>query len=322
MKNLICAAFSFKEGFSTSTQTGKTAGQETTITYLKNIFVTLTSAKLNNPDDDVILFSNVELPVEWSKKLAASGVETKICPFDRFVVSKEFMWALAYYKLCVLSHIVKDNEEKKEYDHILLMDTDTYSTKSYSELWKEADFGVLMYQVGHSFEHSDRDVIREDFVKFYPEEADSKAIIHFGGEFIAGKQVFLFQFVNTCHDVFEKVTNDSEGRKMNQRAGDETIWSISAALTNVPVIHAGAYIFRFWTGDFYLISTVTESNPVCIWHIPNEKEAGFIRLHDYYEKNGCFPTVWAVEKIMGISKPKRPFSISDILFRVKRKVCR
>ena len=89
MKNLICAAFSFKEGFNTSTQTGKTADNKTTITYLKNIFVTLTSAKLHNPDDDVILFANANISEEWVRKLKDNNIDVQICPFDEFVIDKD-----------------------------------------------------------------------------------------------------------------------------------------------------------------------------------------------------------------------------------------
>lgn len=319
MKNLICTAFSFKEGYNTSTQTGKEADLSTTTTYLKNIFVTLTSAKLHNKEDDVVLYVNEPISDEWSRRLYEQGVEVKVCPFDTFVISKEYIWALAYYKLCVLNAVVAKNKETKEYDHILLMDTDTFTTRSYDELWKEADFGVLMYQVGHSFNHSDRQIIRADYEKFYPTESKEKAIIHFGGEFVAGNQKDLEIFVDTCKKVFEKMTSNSE-TKMHERAGDETIWSVAAALTSIPVIHAGAYIYRFWTGDFYLTSTVTVSNPVCIWHIPNEKEAGFIRLYDYYRKNKHFPSVEKSSRIFGILKAKRPKDLGCFMFKVKRKL--
>lgn len=320
MKNLICTAFSFKEGFNTSTQTGKSADESTTITYLKNIFVTLTSAKIQNPDDEVALFTNVEMPVEWAEKLNKHGIKVHLCPFDTFVISKEFIWALAYYKLCVLDHIVKENAKTHEYDRILLMDADTYTARPYTDLWNEADYGVLMYQVGHDYSHPDRDVIRRDFEKFYPNEAKDRAIVHYGGEFVAGTQVNLEGFMATCRSVFETMTANGN-LKMEERAGDETIWSAAAALTDVPVIHAGAYIFRFWTRDFYLVSSVTKSNPVCIWHIPSEKEYGFIRLYNYYDKHDEYPGLENVAKIMGIAGTKRPHqTIGELLFRVKRKI--
>ncbi len=320
MKNLICAAFSFKEGFNTSTQTGNTADNKTTITYLKNIFVTLTSAKLHNPDDDVVLFANANISEEWVRKLKDNNIDVQICPFDEFVIGKDFIWALAYYKLCVLSHVVKDNAETRKYDHILLMDTDTFTTRRYTDLWAESDFGVLMYQVGHDFTHPDRAVIREDFEKFYPAKSKTTPITHYGGEFVAGTQDNLEKFMETCRSVFATMTEDN-AKKMHERAGDETIWSIAAALTDVRIINASPYIFRFWTGKvFYLVSNVTTSNPVCIWHVPNEKEAGFIRLYNYYQKNKEFPDPVRAAGIFGITKAKRPFNLADLLFRIKRKL--
>ena len=128
------------------------------------------------------------------------------------------------------------------------------------------------------------------------------------------------KFMETCRNVFATMTSD-ETKKMHERAGDETIWSVAAALTDAKVINAAPYIFRFWTGKvFYLVSNVTESNPVCIWHVPNEKETGFIRLYIYYIKNKEFPSADRVAHIFGITKAKRPFSLSDLLFRIKRKI--
>ena len=317
--NLICTAFAFKEGFDTSLQLGQKASNSTTSTYLKNILVTLASAKLCNPDAAVVLFTNTDVPSEWSSSFSQAGISTQVCPFDSFVISKDYTWALAYYKLCVLSHIVGDNSKNRKYDHILLMDADTYSARAYDELWKEADLGVLMYEVGHSYDHRDREIIRKDFVKFYPDEAKNTAIVHYGGEFIAGKQEYLLSFLDTCSKVFHRMTGD-ENLKLEQKAGDETIWSVAAALTDVPILHAGAYIYRFWTQDFYLVSTVTESNPVCIWHVPSEKEDGFLRLYEYYKAHRSFPSVRKAASYFGIPSAKRKPSFLHFLFKVKKKL--
>lgn len=317
MKNLIFCAFAFKEGFQTSLQTGKAAGNATTEMYLQNIFVALTSAKLYNPNDDVCLVTNCDLPTEWQERLERQNLLIKKVPFDTFEIPQEFPWALAFYKLCALKAMVTQGSE---YEHILLMDADTYTTRSYDELWKEADYGVMLFSVGHSFNHPDRETIRKDFVRFFPQEATGLNIVHYGGEFVAGKRIALNTYLDECQNVYDKIRE--AGYQMENNAGDETIWSVAAALVKnrLPVTEAGAYIFRFWTGDFYLNSTVTVSNPVCIWHIPNEKETGFVRLYRYFMKNQAFPKVEKVMSVFGMRKACRPFNRYTMLNKINGKI--
>ncbi len=320
MKNLICCAFAHKDGFRTSMQTAKQAGRDTTEMYLKNIFVALVSAKLHNPSDDVCFVTNCELPGKWVERLEGQHIMIKTVPFTDFEVPRSFPWALAFYKLCALQAVVAQGED---YAHILLMDADTYTTRSYRELWEEADFGVLLFPVGHSFQHSDRETIRRDFQRYFPEAAKEKNIVHYGGEFVAGSPASLEKYLQFCRLVYDKVK--TAGYQMEPHAGDETIWSIAAALAKdkLTVTEAGAYIYRFWTGDFYLVSTVTVSNPVCIWHIPNEKETGFLRIYQYYQKHSAFPAIQRCMKIFGMRKAKRPFNqytfLNKLMGRMKAK---
>jgi len=90
----------------------------------------------------------------------------------------------------------------------------------------------------------------------------------------------------------------------------------------VDIIAANAYMYRFWTGDFYLVSTRTVSNPVCIWHIPNEKETGFLRMFAYYQKRKAFPSVEKSASMFGIVKAKRPFTWDTFMGRLIRKLRR
>ncbi len=317
MKNLICCAFAFKEGFKTSMQTVKKAGKDMTDIYLKNIFVALTSAKLHNPKDDVCLVANCDLPKEWEERFTEQKIIIKNVPFTTFEIPREFPWALAFYKLCALHAVTMQGEV---YAHILLMDADTYTTQTYEELWKEADYGVLLFPVGHSFHHADREIIRRDFERYFPKEAKEKNIVHYGGEFVAGTPENLKQYLQVCELIYQKIKD--AGYQMEPHAGDETIWSIAAALVRhtLPITEAGAYLYRFWTGEFYLVSTVTVSNPVCIWHIPNEKETGFLRMYEYYQKKKTFPKVELAMAIFGMRKAERPFNRYTLMNKIKGKI--
>lgn len=317
MANLVACSFAFMEGFNTSPQLNRKAGNETTQMYLKNIFVSLVSGKKNNPEDHFVLCVNEAIDTEWVDRFEKEGIEVKVIPFDTFFISKDFTWALAYFKLCVMKALTDEGG----YDRYLLMDADTYTTRSYGDLWKECDYGVVLYPLGHSFSHSDRETVRKDFVKLFPEDAKEREIVHYGGEFIAGNIESLRKYMTICEEVFEKMR--SINFDVAKNAGDETVWSIAAALSfgKIEIISACAYIFRFWTEEFYLISTVTVSNPVAIWHLPQEKRTGLLRMYRYYTSKGTFPDVNKASAMFGILKAKRPFNYYTIANKVRGKIC-
>lgn len=304
MKNLITCAFAFKEGFQTSRQISKLAGNETTEMYLKNLYVALSSAKEKNPGDDVVLSVNIDLDCNWITRFEQAGVTVRKMDFNTFVVPKEFLWSLAFFKMCVLYTWVKEGN----YDRYLILDADTYTTHSYDDMWMEADLGMLLYPLGHTFSHSDRAVIRRDFERICPEESSKLPITHYGGEYVCGNKEMLSQYMDCCLELFDKIA--AQGFKVEDKIGDESLWSIAATLlySKMPFIASTPYIFRFWTEEFYLVSTQTVSNPVSIWHLPQEKETGFIRLYNYRLKKGSYPSIEKSAKIFGIVKAKRPFN--------------
>ena len=83
--------------------------------------------------------------------------------FNDFVMPKTFAWFLAFFKLCALKYIVNNNN----YEKILLLDLDTITVQSYKELWMEADHGLLLYNVNHSYEHKDRKSIVQNYQHLY-----------------------------------------------------------------------------------------------------------------------------------------------------------
>ena len=97
---------------------------------------------------------------------------------------------------------------------------------------------------------------------------------------------------------------------------------IAAALLykEIPVIPATPYIFRFWTEDFYLVSTVTVSNPVSIWHLPSEKDKGFIRMYERFIGTGQFPDIETSARYFGIVKARRPFNTITLSNKINGKI--
>lgn len=316
MNNLILFAFAFKEGYNTSIQLSKTADSSTTEMYLKNLFVSSVSAKRNNPDDDCMITVNEPLSDAWTKRFEENGITVSVIEFSSYVIPKEFPWSLAFFKLCVLDTLVKEGK----YDRYLLLDADTFTTGSYQSMWNESDFGVCLYPLGHDFSHPDRDIIRRDFMRLYPKEAKKLPITHYGGEYVCGSKAYLEIFLATCAEIFGKV--EATGFKVEEKIGDESVWSIAASLLGdrIPIIAGTPYLFRFWTEDFYLTSTLTVSNPVCIWHLPSEKPTGMLRLYRYFMKKNTFPNVLLAAKMVGMRKPTRPMNVYTFSNKVRGKL--
>lgn len=316
MANLIINAFAFKENFKTSMQLEGRMDEKKLALYMENIFVSLKSAALNNPGDDVMLVVNADVPEPYKALFEKEGIKIKKIPFERFIMPDHFVWALAFFKLCALSHVV----EEEAYDNYLLLDTDTVTQASFNEMWEECKTGVILYPLGHSYHHHDRERIRSDYRKLYEEDLN---LVHYGGEYICGNRQALRFFMEECQAVYEQM--EAKQFQVDDHTGDETILSIAAAriqaMPETPEIVAGVpYIYRYWTNDFYLTSTNTVYNPVCIWHLPDEKENAMRYLYRYYRKRGSFPTKEQCMKIAGIKLAKRPFNRYTLQYKIAGKL--
>ncbi len=311
MKNIIMCAFAFPKGHGQSMQLSQSTDNEKINIYLENAYVALVSAKEKNPDCRVCLVTDEPLTGDWKERFAKQEIENPCVAFEHFLMPDDFVWSRAFYKLCALKGIC----EKEEFSNIVLLDTDTITLSSYSELWKECGQGIVLYEVGHSFSHPDRETIVKDVKRYYPGEQYSP--VHYGGEFVAGNKQAVAGFISACEEVYGRMK--SAGFDGEKRAGDETILSIAAGHTH-NVFPANPYIYRFWTGEFYLTSTVYEANPVCIWHLPAEKELGMRYFYRYYQKHGCFPEKKKCAGIVGLPAAKRKKDFSYWYMRVYRKI--
>ena len=67
--------------------------------------------------------------------------------------------------------------------------------------------------------------------------------------------------------------------------------------------NAGAYVFRFWTGSFRVISSTYKNQEVTVLHVPGEKEKGMITLYNHYWKKGKVPSKKKVWRKLHIIHP-------------------
>lgn len=288
-KNIICVPFAFKEG----ANTGVNIRGDAYSVYLKNACVALGSARFNNPDCEVALATNIAsnlIPKEYLDVLEKFQVSVLEIPFNNFVMPDNYLWSLAFYKLCVLKELSIRN-----YKNICYLDTDVYIQGSFDFLWDECEQNIMLYDINHGWQVKDYKIICEEFDKFIGEK---KSLTHYGGEFFAASLQGTKLFVSILENIYLRMIKNG----FITTKGDEFLVSLSAESIKERVKNAGAYIYRFWTAPgFRLISTCYEYNPVMVLHLPNEKNRGMLKLYKRYIQKGKIPSKRKVWKICRLS---------------------
>ena len=98
--------------------------------------------------------------------------------------------------------------------------------------------------------------------------------------------------------------------------GDEFILSLAASQMKDRIKNAGAYIFRFWTASFRLVSTCYAFNPVTVLHLPSEKEQGMLTLYDKFIRKNKIPTKKTVWRICHLKNMRFKSRVGSLLRKV------
>ena len=323
--NVIANMFVFKEDYGASTQMKQEDAGKRYAIYMQNMIVALVSAKLANPEDEVLLVATSEPPAEYAELMKRYDIRLAIVPYDKkYRTEKQYTWSLIFYRFSVLDYLISC----EQYERVCLLDMDTVTMRSFKELWQEADYGMMLYPVGHSYEHHERDLIREFYAELKNGTTaiaarcrDGLPLVHYGGEFFCGNRRALGEFTEYAKEVY--LSFQEQGLPENTNFNDEHVFSIAAALYKSeghPVIEAQAYLYRYWTEKkFYLISTNTVYNPVCIWHLPGEKDKGMLLLYRYFIRHGAFPPVKKAARMLGIAQAKRPYPLYTLYAQYVRR---
>ena len=297
MKNLFFVPFAFDE----NKMTGVNVKGNAANVYLKNLCVSLISAKKATPNIDVALVSNINIPKEQEKLLLDNNILIFIEPFDSFVFDDNYLWCLAFYKLCALEKMVT----KYDYDNYIYTDADVFVQKSLDKVFLELKDNILLYDINHGLFVRDYQIILDEFKSY----GIDSYITHYGGEFFGASRKNASMFVSQCKSVFDEMIQ----KNISTTKGDEFITSIAASKMRNIIKNAGAYIYRFWTGSFYLISTCFKFNEIAILHLPSEKEKGMLKLYDYFIKKHSFPSKEKIYKICHLNHQPIKFKIKNLL---------
>lgn len=306
MKNLIFAAYAYNSDFQTSANMISYESKKQIAIYLQNAFVCLRNAKINNPSDDVALFTNIDIPDKYRILFVNNHILIRKIEFDHFKFSGDVKWGLAFFKLCALWHSVYDFD----YENIAMLDLDTYTINSFSDIWKEAKTQILLYDIFHWYSNKNEQIMRSEI----KEIAGLDNVTHYGGEFICSNRELLKKYLSVC---LEQANIMVKSNHYTTR-GDEYLVSISAHKLKSITKTANAYVQRCWTGgEYYYCSTYMWCTPVSVIHIPNEKNRGMIQLFRYYIKHNKFPKNNKTFKILRLPTPK-----NNKITRVKEKLKR
>lgn len=260
---------------------------------------------MNNPLCDVAFATNLsesELPESFLQVLQRNNILVLHVAYDSFNFPKEYLWSLAFYKLCVLNHLAKS-----DYDAICYMDTDVYIQGSFDSLWEECEQNIMLYDINHGLGTNNYKKLIVEVEQFLGEK---KYVTHYGGEFFAASTPNARKFVAECNAIYNKMMD----KKTITTKGDEFILSLAADRMKESVKNAGAYVHRFWTGaDFRLISTCYKYNRVVVLHVPNEKELGMLKLYDRISKSGQMPSDKIVWRVLRLSH-------QPLCYQIKRKI--
>lgn len=285
MKRIICIPFAHEALLNSGVNLSK--GADRLQLYLKNAAVALCSAKKYNPDCSVVFATNMQasqIPEDIQRTFAHFGVEIAHIPFDRYRFDEGYKWALAFYKLCVLSHLVEE-----DWDTIAYMDTDVYVQNTFDAVWEECSENILLYDVTHGLNTKEYLAINAEFTSF---QGKNTYPTHYGGEFFAADKENAMAFEAAARKIYQKMQEEA----FVTEKGDEFIVSLAASTMRDKVKNASPYIHRFWTGArFRLTSTIYKYNPVIVCHMPAEKEKGIVAIYDRYIRKGRIPAnekVW------------------------------
>jgi len=302
--NIIFTCFAYESKRKTSSQVIFLDSQ---ITYIKNSFVALKTAKINNPKLRAIFFINFELDSLYKNQFLSNDIEVINVPFVDFLLPNKFKWKLAFYKLSCLKFIVLNFEFNKA----LLIDNDVVNVNSLEPLFSEIKDNIMFYLLDHNIDHPDRILILNLYNKLFNH---GELPLHLGGEFICGTRNSLTKFIENADKVYNKLKNTNF--EIDESHGDETITSITASLIDNKT-YSSNYIHRYWTRRFYLTSTNYHYHKTPLWHLPQEKQTGLIFVYnDLLKYNRINVKKWS--KLLGLPKINRPFSLNYLFSNLKR----
>lgn len=274
--NLICIPFAYDA----NKNSGKNIDTKLDIEelYIKCSIVSLISAKTNNPDSEVAFATNINLKEDLIALLNKHNIKVLHIDYDCFLFPSNYPWSLAFYKLCVMKHIL----DLGIYSKTIFIDCDTFCQLPATSIWEECNEKILISDTQEALSNKNYSRFRTEAINF---GTIDKYLTHYCGCFIAFNNDNGKIFIDKCFEIYNKMIK----QKFITYTGDEFIISLSSTYFPNLVKTGNMYCQTFWTGVFRMMSSRYLFNPVIFLHCPNEKKHGFETIFRKYKKYKGIP---------------------------------
>ena len=289
-RGLLMIPYAYISDFNTGVNLDKNRAFEI---YMKNCCVAAISARYQcGENTDVAIVTNIEIPSKYRDIVESKGVKIISFPFDDFRFGREYKWSLAFYKLCALSKASKE----LDYDYYAYVDTDVYVQGSFDNIWEDCENNILMYDINQGCNSSEYRRVLNEMGNF---DASIHNFTYYGGEFFAANSENTQLFIAECEQIYKEMVS----RDFVTTQGDEFISNIAASRLKNRVKNAGAYVYRYWTGTYRLISTNYRVAHIVLLHCPAEKKDGIITIFNRYVRRGKVPSNRRAHSLLHLNCP-------------------
>jgi hypothetical protein len=270
---------------------GNSADPKVQAVYWRCLTVLFASARITNPDQRLVLFSNVTPPVVDGLDLARIlperyGVELRrVALTARLARELTPSWGNVLYFFDILASLGEEPDDTR----LAVVDSDIVVTGSLAPLFASLDsHDYALYPVSTADDENVNGLSPRQMGAIVGQirpELGLAPITHFGGE------MFACSLGTWRRDaaVFQRLLEDA-GSGSGPAAAvrtEEHIYSIASRLLGVAVADAGAQLKRIWTSPRF--STVADGDEaLALWHLPAEKRYGFRDMFGALARQG-FP---------------------------------
>ena len=299
--------------------------------YWECIYCFFRSAIITNGSSvKYLFFTNTDIPTD----IDGVNIEQFFLENDIEVIKKDLSkktppdwygaWRNQFYVFDILETL------KDYYGNHLILDSDCIIAKSLDEVFEDINkLGNISYNVEGNGIHLINGVtqpqMRQIYRDFFNVNSSCEDMFYCGGEIIAIKSELIPKVMEVFEDIWDKdfIRYQNKEFKLNEEAHFLTlIYYRLGILNNI----AAKYIKRLWTTQIYDNVKKEDSDKYIILHLLSEKQDGFAKLFNYFEKHNNDITNTQMQKtidsIMLLKSPrfvrkikKRIFSHSNPVYR-------
>ncbi len=290
---------------------GSSADPRVQAVYWRCVVTLFASARINDPDQRLALFSNVPPPrvdgIEVEAILDRYGVEVHRVPLTaRLASGRTAAWGNVLYFLDILA----DLERREPQCNVALVDSDVLVTAPLAPLFARiAASSFVGYRLASGLDEDINGMTRRDMADAASEIAGTPIPPpdHFGGELLGATMTSWAEH----GPLFQALYGQSAAGAGPGTAilTEEHIYSIALALIGRGVADANDLIKRIWTSPQHN-TAMPGDETLPLWHLPAEKRYGLADMYRWLASRG-FPTAMPAEtfraqamKLCGV--PRKP----------------